>query len=161
MLRRKYQSGVMLLEALIGILIFSMGILAMIAMQAAAVTASADAQYRSEAAYLANQIISEMWVNVDRSTSASLQTSLNNFQYNTGGTNCAYSGGAVDATNTLLAGWVSAVTSNTATRLPGATTAMQQVTVNTGANNLVTVSVCWQAPNDQSPRRHVLTANIF
>ena len=113
MLRRKYQSGVMLLEALIGILIFSMGILAMIAMQAAAVTASADAQYRSEAAYLANQIISEMWVNVDRSTSASLQTSLNNFQYNT------------------------------------------------GANNLVTVSVCWQAPNDQSPRRHVLTANIF
>jgi type IV pilus assembly protein PilV len=59
---RNSQSGVMLIEALIGILIFSIGILALIGMQAAAIKNTTDARYRSEAAFLANQIISQMWV---------------------------------------------------------------------------------------------------
>ena len=44
------QRGMFLLEALVGILIFSIGILALVAMQATAITAQADAQYRVEAA---------------------------------------------------------------------------------------------------------------
>ena len=58
----KSQAGVMLIEALIGILIFSIGILALIGMQAAAIKNTTDARYRSEAAFLANRIIGEMWV---------------------------------------------------------------------------------------------------
>ena len=58
----KSQNGVILIEALIGILIFSIGILALIGMQAAAMKNTTDAKYRSEAAFLANQIIGQMWV---------------------------------------------------------------------------------------------------
>ncbi|MEQ1883299.1 MAG: hypothetical protein ABL878_20285 [Burkholderiales bacterium] len=57
------QSGVMLIEALIGLLIFSMGILALVGMQATAVSQVTDAKYRSEAAYLADRMIGEIWVN--------------------------------------------------------------------------------------------------
>ena len=54
------QEGVMLIEALIGILIFSIGILALIGMQGTAVKNTTDARFRSEASYLANTITSQM-----------------------------------------------------------------------------------------------------
>lgn len=60
----KPQSGVMLIEALIGILIFSIGILALIGMQGAAIKNTNDARYRSEAAFLATQVIGQMWVDI-------------------------------------------------------------------------------------------------
>ncbi len=154
------QHGVMLLEALIGILIFSVGILAMVGMQAAAFSASADAKSRSEAAAFANQIISEIWMGVDRTTAANTITSLNNFQLNTGGSDCAFSGGAADNTNTVLTGWVSAVT-DTATGLLGATAAMQQIVVSTADLNRVTVTVCWQAPQDTRSRRHQVISYVY
>jgi len=71
---RNHQAGVMLIEALIGILIFSVGILALIGMQAAAMRSTTDAKYRSEAAFLAGQVVSQMWV--DRALMASYDTSL-------------------------------------------------------------------------------------
>ena len=46
----RHQAGVMLIEALIGILIFSIGILALLGMQGAAMRNTTDAKYRSEAA---------------------------------------------------------------------------------------------------------------
>lgn len=161
-LMKRRQQGVMLLEALIGILIFSVGILAMVGMQAAAFSASADAKYRAEAAAFANQIISDIWMGVDRSdpTGANLITTLNNFQFNTGGSDCAFSGGAADGTNGILTGWVSAVT-NTTTGLLGATTAMQQVLVSTTDLNRVTVTVCWQTPQDARPRKHQVLTYVF
>ena len=63
------QKGIMLLEALVGILIFSIGILAMLGMQAVGIRNTMDSKYRSEAAYLANEIVGQMWV--DRSNIAS------------------------------------------------------------------------------------------
>jgi type IV pilus assembly protein PilV len=62
--RMKSQGGVMLIEALIGILIFSIGILALIGMQGAAIKNTTDARYRSEATFLATQIIGNMWVDM-------------------------------------------------------------------------------------------------
>src|ERR1041385_2452712 len=56
------QAGVMLIEALIGILIFSIGILALLGMQGTAIKNTTDARYRSEASYLATQIVGQMWV---------------------------------------------------------------------------------------------------
>jgi type IV pilus assembly protein PilV len=58
----EHQAGVMLIEALIGILIFSIGILALLGMQGTAVKNTTDAKYRSEAAFLATQIAGQMWV---------------------------------------------------------------------------------------------------
>jgi len=61
------QSGVILIEALVAILIFSIGILALVGLQATAIKQSTDARYRTEAAALSNELIAEMWVS-DRTT---------------------------------------------------------------------------------------------
>lgn len=56
------QQGSMLLEALIAILIFSAGILALVGLQAAAIASSTSAKNRTDAAFLADKVIAEMWV---------------------------------------------------------------------------------------------------
>jgi type IV pilus assembly protein PilV len=56
------QGGVMLLEALVAILIFSIGIIAVMGMQAVAITQVSQSKYRADASYLANQLIALMWV---------------------------------------------------------------------------------------------------
>ena len=55
------QSGVALLEALIAILIFSFGVLGLIAILAGSIRATNDARYRAEAANLAQVLIGAMW----------------------------------------------------------------------------------------------------
>ena len=60
------QSGGFLLEALISILIFSFGILGIVGLQAHAIRFTNESEYRAEAMYLANSVISQMWTE-DRS----------------------------------------------------------------------------------------------
>ena len=57
----KQQSGVMLLEALIAILVFSLGVFGVVGMQASAIVASRDAKYRSDASLLADDLVGLMW----------------------------------------------------------------------------------------------------
>lgn len=57
----KQQAGSVILEAMIAILIFSIGILGLVGMQATAVSNVSDAKYRADAAFFANQIIGQMW----------------------------------------------------------------------------------------------------
>lgn len=154
------QAGVMLLEALIGILIFSVGILAMVGMQATAFSASADAKNRAEAASYANEIISRIWMAVDRTSDATVISTLNTFVLNSSGSNCAFTGGQADNTNTILTQWVSDVTS-TSTGLLGATATMQQIAVSTASMNRVTVTICWQTPQDLAPRRHQVITYVY
>ena len=56
------QAGVMLLEALIAILVFSLGILSLVALQATSIKLVGDAKYRTDATLLANRLIGQMWV---------------------------------------------------------------------------------------------------
>lgn len=56
------QRGAFLLEALISVLIVAFGLLGLIALQARAIQNVDDAQYRAEAAYLANALLGQMWV---------------------------------------------------------------------------------------------------
>jgi len=63
---RHRQHGGFLLEALVGILIFTLGVLGLLALQGRAIAYSSDAQYRGEAAYLANAYLAKMWA--DRPT---------------------------------------------------------------------------------------------
>ena len=56
------QTGAYLLEALIAILIFSFGVLGIVGLQAQALRFTNDSEYRAEAVYLANSLISQMWV---------------------------------------------------------------------------------------------------
>jgi len=62
------QQGSMLLEVLIALMIFAMGILGVIGLQATAINNTLDARYRSDAALIANQIIGVMWADPDITT---------------------------------------------------------------------------------------------
>lgn len=57
------QKGVFLLEALIAILIFSVGILGLVGLQSTMARNTTEAGYRSEANYIAQQVLGAMWAN--------------------------------------------------------------------------------------------------
>lgn len=128
------QQGVMLLEALIGILIFSLGILAMLGLQATAMRATIDAKYRSEASFLSNEIIGIMWV--DR---ANLPT------YNTVTATCP---------GDPPCAWVARVQ----TLLPEATGA-NAPTIDVSGQQ-VTVVVRWKQPGAAETSNHTTVAQI-
>jgi type IV pilus assembly protein PilV len=65
----KLQQGVVLLETLVAILIFSVGVLAIVGLQAAMVKNVAEAKYRSEASYIAQARVGQIWA--DPSNAAS------------------------------------------------------------------------------------------
>lgn len=58
---RNAQHGVVLLEALIAILLFSMGVLALVGLQAAMIKNTSDANYRAAASFIAQQRIGLIW----------------------------------------------------------------------------------------------------
>jgi len=138
----RLQGGATLLEAMIGILIFSLGILALVGMQALAIKQVNDAKYRADASFFANQIIGEMWVN--------RANPVGDFAYPGTG-----------APPAALANWITSVENG----LPGisAGTNRPTVTVVPGAianNWTVTVTVFWQPPAAATPHRHVTIAYI-
>lgn len=55
------QSGVVLLETLIAILIFSVGILALVGIQAAMISNTSEAKYRSDANLIVQKRIAAIW----------------------------------------------------------------------------------------------------
>ncbi len=57
----RLQQGVALVEVLVAVLLFSIGILAVVGMQAFSVRAVTDAKYRADASFLANQAIGRLW----------------------------------------------------------------------------------------------------
>jgi type IV pilus assembly protein PilV len=159
---RSSQHGVFLLEALIAILIFSLGVVGMMAMAGASVTAQSDAQYRTEAANLADQIASQIALKVDRTSTATLVASLANFSHQptpADPTACAYSGAAaLDPTVLALANEAGNLPAGAG--LPGADTTRQQVLVETGTFNRVTITLCWKSPNDNAWRHLSLVSYV-
>lgn len=144
---RQKQGGSVILEAMIAILIFSMGILALMGMQVAAVNAVAESKYRSDASFLANQIIGQIWA--DRANLVSYACNP-----------CVASGAA----NAEVMAWVTEIQSGTL-RLPGVTDAANQPTIVLGANNQVTVQIFWQTPQALAAgvnvkRNHLVTAYV-
>jgi len=55
------QTGAYLLEALIGILIFALGVLGIVGLQAASLRTTTDSAIRAEAVFAANQLLGQMW----------------------------------------------------------------------------------------------------
>lgn len=148
------EKGIVLIEAMIGILIFSIGVLAVIAMQASAISAQSDAQYRIEASNLVDRMMGEINLNVDRSNATNLQNSLAAFSHQPDGADCNFSGTA--SNNAQVTAWLNDVTA----QLPRTNTAMQQIIVNTGNFNQVSITLCWQNSADLVPRRHTLVAYV-
>lgn len=61
---RQQQAGAYLLEALIGILIFALGVLGIVGLQAASLRTTTDNSLRAEAVFAATQIMGQMWADV-------------------------------------------------------------------------------------------------
>ncbi len=123
----------MLLEALFGILIFSLGILALVGLQASSVKQSNAGRYRTDAAMLANQLVGQMWLGN--------HSLVSNFQTN----------------GTSYAPWAAQVTA----LLPGATANPPTVVVAT--NNVVTITIFWKAPSapaSEAANKFVLTTQV-
>ena len=156
--------GFMMIEALIAILIFCLGILGMVAMGGAAIGAQSDAQYRTDAAKWADNLAAEIALTVDRGIPAGavLPASLASFAHQTAGANCVFSGAT--SPNSVVANWISDLSSPSVTRaaLPGATSASQQVKVDSSAAafNRVEITLCWKAPADAAMRSHTLVTYI-
>lgn len=64
-LPKSAEQGVVLLETLIAILIFSFAVLGIIGLQAAMIKNTADAKFRADASYIAQQKIGQMWADPD------------------------------------------------------------------------------------------------
>ena len=133
--RQQHEKGMMMIEVLVGILVFSIGILAMLGMQTMAMRASIDSKYRAEAGFLANEILGVMWGDPANLTS-----------YANPGT-CA----ATNRCNT----WLTRV----ADTLPGGIA--PTITVAGATNRQVEVIVQWQGPGQASPSNHTTVAQIY
>lgn len=129
------QKGIILLEGLMAILIFSLGILSIVALLGVLVKDSSNAKYRTEASLLANQIIGQM--ETGEKTNAALLT--------------AYA--SPSGTNFLE--WSTTVVET----LPGVTGA-NLPTISIAGDNTATVTVSWQSPADNTAHRFVLIAKI-
>lgn len=149
----KTQAGSVLLEALIAILIFSIGILAIVGLQAAAVHASAEAKYRVDASFLAGQLVEQMRVS-DR-TPDKLKT---NFASPNGELYRAWRG----ANSRPEAGTVLATLPGAAAHPPVVTIApSSQVQM---AGNTVTITIYWKAPHEpvtNKPHRYISVTQII
>ena len=127
------QRGSFLLESLIAILIVALGVLGSVGLLARSMQDVDESRNRGEAAYLANQYISQMWVS-DRLT-ANLTTNFSS----TPGTGVNY----VDFKNFVEQ------------RLPNADQFNQDVIVTPGPNgaaapasSVVTITLLWCPPSD-------------
>jgi len=55
------QQGVVIIEVLVAILVFSVGVLAIVGLQATMIKSTADAKYRADASYIAQSRIGQIW----------------------------------------------------------------------------------------------------
>jgi type IV pilus assembly protein PilV len=156
MMRTK-QKGMLLIEVMVALLLFVVGILGLVQAMSVSQSAQSDAQFRTDAATHASNIVQQIWLKVDHTNAAAFNTSLAEFQHQNGGASCAFSGNA--SANADVTAWIAKVRSGS-TALPGATAAMQQVRIDAAAGNRVTVTLCWQGPKDTAPRKHVYSAYV-
>lgn len=146
----KAQRGSTLLEALVSIFIFSIAVLGLVGLQATSIKSSIDAKYRADAALLANQIIGQMWVD---------RASIDSYAHYAGTSVCNFTGAA--SAKSEVTNWVAEI----GRVLPAATLSankIAQISIATPITNTrqVTVTICWQSPQETSPHNFVATAHI-
>lgn len=172
---KKQQEGVMLLEALIAIVIFSLGVLGVVGMQASAVSTVQDAKYRTDAGLLVNELLGMMWA---QQTQQEIGGKSPGQRLREAFEGDGASGAVVDGAQ--YTAWLAKVTST----LPGVGTAPPLVVVgrasicdfsNTADSQLgvaelagqpatstrVCVVVRWQTPKETSPRNYRVVVDII
>ena len=141
----KAEGGSFLLEALIAVLIVALGILGLVGLQARAIQSSDESQYRSEAAFLANDLLGRMWTSNQANLVADYATASGGVPY------------------TDFQAWVFA-------RLPGASTVAGNPDVTVAPRFLdptmgydVVITIWWHPPGDPvgyPDRRYQTSATV-
>ncbi|MET4676699.1 MULTISPECIES: hypothetical protein [unclassified Luteibacter] len=130
-LRASHRSGFVMIDALIAILIFSVGVMGLLAVQANATLLAAEAKYRTDAALQADRLVAQMWT-------SDTATLVANFQ-----------GDPNTLTAPAYAAWLNQLDCSQAKAstncLPGV--AAYPPTVAITAAGLVTITVRWKSPN--------------
>ena len=132
----RHARGSTLLEGLLAIVLFSMGLLAILRLLTVSAIDSGNAQYRSEASLLASDLISRMWTG-DRSFN---------------GINDRFGDTASDD----YKDWLASVQQ----RLPGVTALSHVPVITIGPDRRVTVSLSWQAAGDQDAHQLIFQTLI-
>ena len=166
--RRNDQAGFFLIEAMVALLIFALGILGLVAMGGTAVASQSDAQYRTEASAIADAIAGQIALNVNRlpgppplTSAQNKAASLLTFAHHPAGGNCVFGG---DPTANVAVATLADRAGNAipgVQGLPGATAANQQILIGgPGTFNRVEITLCWRTANDNALRRHTLVTYV-
>jgi type IV pilus assembly protein PilV len=134
------QGGVMLIEAIVAMLVFSVGVLALIGLQAAATREVTNAKFRSDASYIADRIVGDL-SSVDL-TAASLTARLGVFagNYTPTAVPAGLAGSPEPAADTArAASWQASLTRG----LPNARVGIAVSALNPPT---VTIAVSWESP---------------
>jgi type IV pilus assembly protein PilV len=141
----KNQSGVMLIEVLIGMLIFMIGVLGLIGLQAKSITQSMDASTRSQAAFVAQEFFSQMEATLP-TTARTSQIALNKAAIDT-------------AAPAVFNAWNAAVLQSPTLGLPNATATY--LVIQDNGTVAVELNITWQlkagstGPDATVPHRFV------
>jgi type IV pilus assembly protein PilV len=169
MRQRPMQGGFFLIEAMVAILIFALGILGLVAMGGTAVSSQSDAQYRTEASSLADAIAGEIALGIDRTSEVTKAATLTAFAHQptplptASPAPCSFAGAAIDgvARPGVAAILARAANAASAPGMPGATAANQQIFVDAAGNfNRVVITLCWKTGSDNAWRRHTLVTYV-
>ncbi|AEG92316.1 type IV pilus modification protein PilV [Ramlibacter tataouinensis] len=130
--------GVAMVEVLVAVVIFALGVLGLVRLQATAVKMSTDARQRAEATFLADQLLARMLI--------AAPADAMSFRHMADGTvACSPTGSA--STHPVVTDWLSQVTA----AFPRATAAEQQVIVSGSPPDEVTVRLCWRNGEGDTP----------
>ena len=162
------QRGSFLLEALIAMLIFTLGVLGLVALQGTGIAANTDVRYRVEAVRMADRMMSEIRGGLQRNaTTGEVTTDPTTFNHYADNDACTattgFSGNASSLAN--VQAWDLALRTTASTSLPNPTNLnwyQIRITPPTGAITFtqVRIAICWQQPGLDVPRCHVLTGAI-
>lgn len=133
LMKIRAQSGGVLIEALVAILIFSFGVLALFGIQSRAIKNISQANYRATAVYMAGQIIATAQADINH---------LNDYQ----------------TANDKVTAWVDQVKA----ALPNgdATVTSVQDTAPASNNGTISVNITWQLPEETNGHQHSVSTYV-
>ena len=147
---QKSQGGVVILEVLVSIVIFAVGVLGIVGLQAVTAKAGINARFRTEAAALSDELVAR----------AQTWTNMTTLETNFTGTTVA---GGTATGGTEYQSWSNDRLARATTGLPGAQATVAfpaPLAVTPGAGVLMTVEISWQAPGGDSRSSHTTVAAL-
>ncbi len=133
--RIRHACGVAMIEVLISVLLLAVGIMGLVTMQASMSQNATQAKLRSEASFLATQLMGQMWVDVGN---------LNKYQVTGGACN--------DTSHVACTAWSNQI----ASILPSGS-----ANVVVDADNNVTIRLTWTLPGDDAhPNQYQIDTRI-